>query len=313
MATLIPPHRQSARRASASPRRLNADRPTTTAATSTSPPTNPRYEMCVCMQNDPANTAIGSIARSSASTDHTASTNTNHHRTGRYGFHGSVRRNAPYARQHREHRGDREQERATTAPQGHPQREPHRHDVERDVGGEQPVRGAAEQLPHRPQRVEAQRSGVAPAVRPERSDATGQPDQRRVAGCHVAHADLGLRHVEQRVPVRTAQLDERDDEREREDDEQRGEEQSRGTPEAVFGRQLARVDRRIECYVIDWLDRIYGLDRIGTIDRLVDHRVDFECGIHGPGSIRPPLHAPLHVGGHGSAFNARSKPGRTGD
>ena len=66
--------------------------------TSTSPPINPRYEMCVCAQSEPANTATGSIARSSASTDHTASTNTNHHSTGRYGFHGSVRRYAPYAR-----------------------------------------------------------------------------------------------------------------------------------------------------------------------------------------------------------------------
>ena len=47
------------------------------------------------MQNDPANTATGMVARSSAITDHTASTNTNHHNTGRYGFHGKVRRNAP--------------------------------------------------------------------------------------------------------------------------------------------------------------------------------------------------------------------------
>ncbi len=54
--------------------------------------------MCVCMHIEPAKTATGSIARSSASTDHTASTNTNHHSTGRYGFHGSVSRNAPYAR-----------------------------------------------------------------------------------------------------------------------------------------------------------------------------------------------------------------------
>ena len=67
--------------------------------------------MCVCVQNEPAKTATGIIARSSSSTDHTASTNTNHHSTGRYGFHGSVEQvRAVRVRQHREHRGDAEQQ-----------------------------------------------------------------------------------------------------------------------------------------------------------------------------------------------------------
>ena len=223
--------------------------------------------MWVCMQNDPANTRIGSIARSSASTDHTASTNTNHHSTGRYGIPGQRQEErAVRARQHGEYRGDREQERTTTSPQGHPEGKPHRHDVECDVGGEQSVRRAAEQFPYRPERVEAQRSGMTPTVRPERSDATGKTDERRVTR-DVAHADLGLRHVEQRIPMRTPQLNERDHEREREDDHQCGEEQGRGAAEPAIRRQSARVGRRIDHDVVD----------------------------------------------HGSAFNTRSKPGRTGD
>ncbi len=54
--------------------------------------------MCVCMQKEPANTATGSIARSSSRTDHAATRNTNHHSTGMYGFHGEVSMNGPYAR-----------------------------------------------------------------------------------------------------------------------------------------------------------------------------------------------------------------------
>ena len=38
--------------------------------------------MWVCMQNDPAKTATGSIGRSPHTTDHTASRNSSHHRTG---------------------------------------------------------------------------------------------------------------------------------------------------------------------------------------------------------------------------------------
>ncbi len=54
--------------------------------------------MCVSSANEPVNTATGNIARSSSHTDHTASTNTNHHSAGMYGFHGDVNMNAPYAR-----------------------------------------------------------------------------------------------------------------------------------------------------------------------------------------------------------------------
>ena len=43
------------------------------------------------MQNVPAKTATGSIGGSSETMDHTASTKTSHHITGRYGFHASVR------------------------------------------------------------------------------------------------------------------------------------------------------------------------------------------------------------------------------
>ena len=117
------------------------------------------------------------------------------------------------------------------------------------------------------ERVEAQRSRVASAVRPERADPAGQPDQRRVAGGHVAYPDLGLRHVEQRVPVRTAQRDQRHDEREREHRDQHPQEQRirRAGGPSVGG--SARVDGMLDGYVVD----------------------------------------------HGSAFNARSSPGRTGD
>ena len=59
--------------------------------------------------------------------------------------------------------------------------------------------------------------------------------------------------------------DERDDEREREHGDQR--EQSSACRRAALGWWLARVDRRLDCDVVD----------------------------------------------HGSAFNARSSPGRTGD
>jgi hypothetical protein len=42
------------------------------------------------MQNEPANTAIGSMGRSSHSTAHTATSVSSHHMTGMYGFQGSV-------------------------------------------------------------------------------------------------------------------------------------------------------------------------------------------------------------------------------
>ena len=48
------------------------------------------------MQNDAAYTATGSMARSSHRTAHRASTARNHHRTGMYGFHGSVSVLVPY-------------------------------------------------------------------------------------------------------------------------------------------------------------------------------------------------------------------------
>jgi hypothetical protein len=68
---------------------------------------------------------------------------------------------------------------------------------------------------------------------------------------HVAYPDLGLRHVEQRVPVRPAQFDERHQEREREDDEQRGEEQRSRSPDAGVGRELLGVDNGVGCDVVD--------------------------------------------------------------
>jgi hypothetical protein len=46
--------------------------------------------MWVCAQRLPATMAMGSIGRSSSTTDHTARTNTTHHTSGRYGFQGSV-------------------------------------------------------------------------------------------------------------------------------------------------------------------------------------------------------------------------------
>ena len=52
--------------------------------------------------------------------------------------------------------------------------------------------------------------------RARRADATGQSDQRRMRARDVADSDLGLRHVEQRVPAGVTQRDQRDDERERE-------------------------------------------------------------------------------------------------
>ena len=115
-----------------------------------------------------------------------------------------------------EYGGDPEQQCAAAPANRHPQRETHGHDVERNGRREQPVRRTAEDLPYGPERVEAQRSGMTPAVGPERPDTTGEPDQRRVAAADVAHPDLGLGHVEQRVPVRAPQLDEGDDQRERE-------------------------------------------------------------------------------------------------
>jgi hypothetical protein len=58
---------------------------------------------------------------------------------------------------------------------------------------------------------------MASAIRTERTDAPGEADEGRVPGRDVAHAYLGLRHIEQREPTRVPQLDEGDDERERED------------------------------------------------------------------------------------------------
>ena len=58
---------------------------------------------------------------------------------------------------------------------------------------------------------------MASAVGTERADAARETDEGRVPGRDVAHADLGLRHIEQREPTRVPQLDEGDDERERED------------------------------------------------------------------------------------------------
>ena len=46
--------------------------------------------MWVCRQNDAANTATGSMARSSQRTAHSATSVSSHHITGMYGFHGSV-------------------------------------------------------------------------------------------------------------------------------------------------------------------------------------------------------------------------------
>ena len=46
--------------------------------------------MWVCMQNDAAKTATGSIGRSSQRTAHRAMSVSIHHITGRYGFQGSV-------------------------------------------------------------------------------------------------------------------------------------------------------------------------------------------------------------------------------
>ena len=230
---LMPPHFHSA------PPRVGVAAPLVRASTPSmhhgderqSPPISPRYEMCVCMHIDPAMTATGSIARSSASTDHTASRNTNHHSTGRYGFHGSVRRNAPYARVSTASTAAiASEERTAAAPQRHPEREPHRDDVEHDGRREQPVRRAAEELPDRPQRVEAQRSrdGCRRSVRTDRCDRPAR-SAADVPG-DVADADLGLRHVEQRVPVRPPQLDERDEEREREHGEQRRRTAARVSP-----------------------------------------------------------------------------------
>ncbi len=77
---------------------------------------------------------------------------------------------------------------------------------------------------------------MTPAVGTERPDAAGQADQRRMPAGDVADPDLGLRHVEQRIPVRAPELDERDDEREREHGQQRGEEERSDPAGPAIGR-----------------------------------------------------------------------------
>ena len=229
--------------------------------------------MWVCMQNVPTNTAIGSITKSSSSSDHAASRNTNHQSTGMYGFHGDVSMNAPYARVSTdEHEADREHHAEPAAPVRDPQREADAHDVEHDVAREEPERRATEQRPGRPQPVEADRTGVTAAERPERTDAPRQTDQRRVTARNVADAHLGLRPVEQRVPARMVQRDQRDEERNRE----------HGAHEHDDPARIAPALRRAN-------GGIHGRRRYRF--RRFDH-----CRVR-----------------HGSAFSSRTTPGRTGD
>ena len=83
---------------------------------------------------------------------------------------------------------------------------------------------------------------MAPAVRTERADAPGQPDQRRVAADDVADAELGLRDVECREPARLVQRDERDDERRQEHDEHQPDEQHRAAARRRDDRRVSAID-----------------------------------------------------------------------
>ena len=68
------------------------------------------------MQNDPANTSTGNMARSSHSTDHAASSTTSHAMSGRYGFQGWLeRRQAVGAGQHESTQAHGEHQRGAAA------------------------------------------------------------------------------------------------------------------------------------------------------------------------------------------------------